>query len=168
MGFGNAATGASATYDRHLYMTNAGQLVFGVYAGANRVITSPSSYRDGQWHQAVATLSSAGMRLYLDGSLVASDASVTTARAVSGSYLRVGYDNITGWPSVPTSRFFAGTLDEAALFLTALTPAQVSDQYEAADLSRVGVSGQLFWASKVRPRVAVPPWVVSGASLRTA
>jgi hypothetical protein len=23
--------------------------------------------------------------------------------------------------------------------------------------------GQLFWVSKVRPRLAVPPWVVSGA-----
>ena len=33
IGFGNAATGSSSTYERHIYMNNTGQLYFGVYPG---------------------------------------------------------------------------------------------------------------------------------------
>ncbi|GAA1829324.1 LamG-like jellyroll fold domain-containing protein [Microlunatus capsulatus] len=131
IGLGNAQTGASGIYDRHLYLTDAGRVVFGVYNGAVRTVTSPAAYRDGGWHQAVATLSSAGMRLYLDGELVASDTATTTAEAVSGGYLRIGFDNLDGWPSTPTSRYFAGTLDEATFSTTALTAAQVAAQHEA-------------------------------------
>ncbi len=33
IGFGNNQTGMSRNYDRHIYMMNDGQLVFGVYNG---------------------------------------------------------------------------------------------------------------------------------------
>ncbi|HEY0239479.1 MAG TPA: LamG-like jellyroll fold domain-containing protein [Friedmanniella sp.] len=131
IGFGNSQTGASSAFDRHVYMTNAGKLVFGVYPGTVKTVTSSVAYNDGDWHLVVATLSTAGMRLYLDGDLDVSDPSVTTAESVSSGYLRVGYDNIDGWVSVPTSRFFAGTLDDAVALPTALTAAQVSALYEA-------------------------------------
>ncbi|SDS60184.1 signal peptidase I [Friedmanniella luteola] len=131
VGYGNVQTGASGVFDRHLYLADTGRVVFGVYAGATKTVISPNPYRDGRWHQAVATLSSAGMRLYLDGDLVASDASTTSAEPVSSGYLRVGFDNLDGWPSAPTSRYFTGTLDDVALYLTALSPAQVEAQYEA-------------------------------------
>lgn len=124
-------TGPSGVFDRHLYMTNAGRVVFGVYPNAVRTVTSPEPYRDGEWHHAVATLSSAGMRLYLDGDLVASDAGVTTAEPVTAGFLRFGYDNLNGWPSAPTSRFFSGTLDDATFYLTALSASQIAAQYEA-------------------------------------
>jgi signal peptidase I len=131
IGFGNAQTGASTTFDRHVYMTNAGRLVFGVYPGAVKTVSSPSAYNDGGWHLTVATLSPAGMRLFVDDELVASDTSVTTAEPVSSGYLRVGYDSIDGWVDVPTSRYFAGTLDDAAAIPAAVTAAQVAALYEA-------------------------------------
>ncbi|GAA1436824.1 hypothetical protein GCM10009616_37500 [Microlunatus lacustris] len=131
VGFGNVRTGPSVVFDRHLYLTTSGRVVVGVYLNGARTVSSPASYNDGRWHQAVATVSSSGMRLYLDGAPVAVDASVTGAEPTSGSYLRVGYDNLDNWPSVPTSRFFAGSLDEVALYLTALTPAQIAAQYGA-------------------------------------
>lgn len=131
LGLGNSQTGASTTMDRHLYMTNAGRIVFGVYPSTVKTITSPTAYNDGDWHHCVATLSTAGMRLYLDGELVASDASVTTGEPISSSYVRIAYDSIDGWPSTPTSRYFAGTLDDAVFSLSALTASQVQDHYEA-------------------------------------
>lgn len=131
IGVGSAQTGVSSNYDRHLYLTNAGTVVFGVYPGSVKTLTSTATYNDGAWHQAVATLSSAGMRLYVDGKLLGSNAGVTTAEGYTTGYLRVGFDNLDGWDSTPSSRYLAGTLDDAALYLTALTPAQVSDQYEA-------------------------------------
>lgn len=131
IGYGNAQTGPSSQFDRHLYLTDTGRVVFGVYVDGIRTVTSPLSYRDGRWHQAVATVSSTGMRLYLDGAPVASDTGTTSAEPAGSGYLRIGYDNLDGWPTVPSSRFFAGGLDEAALYLTALTPTQVAAQYAA-------------------------------------
>ena len=113
IGFGGSRTGASTSYDRHIYMNNAGKLVFGVYPTVVRTVTSPLSYNDNQWHQVVATLSAAGMRLYVDGALVANRTDTTTAESYSG-WWRVGFDNLDAWDTVPTSRYFAGTVDEVA------------------------------------------------------
>lgn len=130
MGWGNARTGTSSTYDRHLYMTNDGKIVFGVYPSAVKTITSPQAYNDGTWHQAVATLSSAGMVLYIDGTKVAADTSTTTAEGGNG-WWRVGYDNLSGWTSVPTTNYWTGSLAWAAVYSgTALTAAQVA-QFDA-------------------------------------
>jgi len=86
---------------------------------------------NGYWHLADATFSAGtGMRLYLDGQLVASNAAVTSAQSYSG-YLRIGYDNLTGWASAPTSSFFAGSLDEASAYSTVLTATSIGYHYGA-------------------------------------
>ncbi|WP_380175221.1 LamG-like jellyroll fold domain-containing protein [Kineococcus sp. DHX-1] len=131
IGFGNARTGLSTRYDRHVYVRPDGRLTFGVYSGAVRTVTSPSSYADGQWHQVVATLGPAGMQLYVDGALVAGDASTTTAETNDG-YWRVGGDAVSGWPQAPTSTSLAGDLDEVAVYPTALTAAQVAAHRDRA------------------------------------
>ena len=50
-------------------MDGAGKIWFGVYNGGNDTISSPASYNDGSWHMAAATISAAGMALYVDGVL---------------------------------------------------------------------------------------------------
>ncbi|MEJ5866631.1 PKD domain-containing protein [Pseudokineococcus sp. 5B2Z-1] len=132
VGFGNSRTGGSTSYDRHVYMTDAGRLVFGVYPGTQRAVTSPSAYNDGAWHHVVANLGPRGMELYVDGELVASRADVTTAQSYSGSW-RVGGDTISSsWPSRPTSTSLAGTLDEVAVYPAPLTVDAVRAHYAAA------------------------------------
>jgi PKD repeat protein len=130
VGYGNATSGSSSNPDRHLYMRNNGQLVFGVWQGTNKTIQSPSSYRDNQWHHAVAQLSpSGGMQLFVDGTLVASDATATaSARPING-YWRIGGDTVSGWPSAPSSSYFNGRLDEFAVYPSVLTSQQVSEHY---------------------------------------
>jgi hypothetical protein len=130
IGFGNSQAGLSTTYDRHLYMTNAGRIIFGVRPAARVTITSPLAYNNGAWHLAVATLSSTGMSLYVDGALVASGTGATTGANFTG-FWRIGYDNLASWSTVPTSRFFAGTIDSPTVYTTALTAAQVSALYAA-------------------------------------
>ncbi len=126
IGFGSGVNGAlSSSNDRNVYMDNAGHLIFGVYPGSVVTIASPSTYNDGKWHQVNATLSSAGMMLYVDGKLVASNATTTTAQQFSG-YWRVGGDTLSGWTSAPTSNFFNGSIDEVAIYPTALTAAQIT------------------------------------------
>ena len=131
IGFGNAATGLSSQYDRQLYLDNAGHLNFGVYSSGFGMVASAGSYNDGKWHQAIGTLSTAGMNLYVDGVSIGTNTAITSAEADNG-YWHVGGDNLALWPSAPTSNFFAGTLDEAAIYPTALTPAQVQKQFADA------------------------------------
>ncbi len=127
-GFGNANTGNSSSYDRHVYMTNAGKLIFGVYPGTARTVTSSKSYNDGQWHHVVATLSSAGMVLYVDGQKVGSRTDTTFGQAYVG-YWRVGGDNLGGWTSAPSSAYFNGTIDDVAIYPTALSASTVRTHY---------------------------------------
>lgn len=131
IGFNDSQTGTStsSSYDRHLYLANSGQVVFGVYPGAVKTIVSPASYNNGGWHQATATLSPAGMQLYVDGVRVAADASVTTAQAYSG-YWRIGWNNLDNWgPTTPTGRYFNGSLAGVAIYPTALSADDIAAGY---------------------------------------
>ncbi len=128
IGYGNATSGTSGSYDRHVYMDNAGHLIFGVYPGGVRTIQSSKSYNDGAWHQVVASQSAAGTALYVDGKKVAGDSSTTSAQPYAG-YWRIGGDNLNGWPSQPSSSNFSGTIDDVAVYPSALSLAQIQQHY---------------------------------------
>ncbi len=131
IGFGNAATGASGNYDRHLFVTTSGKISFGTYNGVTQIVTSPTAYNDGAWHQAVATFSAAtGMILYLDGVRVASNAAFVTPQNYTG-YWRIGYDNLNGWSGAAAPYYFKGSMRFAAVYTTVLTQAQVTNHYAA-------------------------------------
>jgi hypothetical protein len=68
------------------------------------------------------------MALYIDGALVASHTTVTEAQVYNG-YWRVGYDNLGGWLAHPTSNYLAATLDEVAVYPSALSTARVTTHY---------------------------------------
>ncbi|MCU1478501.1 MAG: hypothetical protein JWQ64_3194 [Subtercola sp.] len=123
IGFGSSSSGTSGSYDRHVYMQDDGKVVFGTYTGQLNTVTTPGSFNDGLWHQVVATQSSGGLKLYVDGALMGTNPT-TSAQAYTG-YWRVGGD--TTWGS--SSAFFAGTIDEAAVYDTALPAATVSQHY---------------------------------------
>lgn len=67
LGFGNNQARGSNQYDKHIYMTNDGKLVYGVYTGATRTVTTSGAYNDNQWHHVVASQGPGGMTLYVDG-----------------------------------------------------------------------------------------------------
>lgn len=131
LGFGNKQTGGSTSYDRHIYMDNAGRIFFGVYPGSVAIVNSDAGYNDGQWHQVTASLGAGGMKLFIDGRLVGSRTDVTTGQPFSG-YWRLGGDNIGGWPNQPASSSFNGTIDEVALYPTELTRAVIDAQWVAS------------------------------------
>ena len=72
---------ADANYDRHIYLDKDGRIVFGVYPGAVKIVYTAAgrSYADSKWHNVIATLSSAGESLYVDGQWVMTDTTVTSA-----------------------------------------------------------------------------------------
>lgn len=123
-------TALSGSYDRHVYMTNSGQLVFGVWVGSAATISTPQRYNDGQWHHIVATQGDDGMALYVDGARIGTNPE-TTAQGYYGVW-HVGGDNLSGWPSQPRSNFFSGLIDETAVYQSVLSPSSVTEHYTAA------------------------------------
>lgn len=130
MGFGDASTGASTTLDRLIYMHDDGTITFGTKPSSIHSITTASSYNDGSWHHLAASLGSSGLLLYVDGIREGTDAATTTAGSYSG-YWRMGYDNLSGWPSAPTSNYLAGSIDEARVYSRQLSDAEVTNDYVA-------------------------------------
>jgi hypothetical protein len=141
VGLGNSQTGSSSNYDRHIYMMNDGQLVFGIWNNATETIETPNSYNDGQWHYFVATYGGTNMAFYVDGELIGTTTS-SSAQPYTG-YWRVGGDNLNGWnldvwgsnsqgTTEPYSYYFNGTIADVAIYPTALTAAQVQAHFAAA------------------------------------
>ncbi|WP_193611436.1 PKD domain-containing protein [Nocardioides lijunqiniae] len=132
LGRGNRNDRNSSKADRHLYLNNAGQVVFGVKPDQSRqVVTSPGAYRDGSWHHAAASLSPDGMKLYVDGALVGQRGDVTTAEHLARGYWRLGGDTLANWPTAPSSAFLDGDLDEVAVYKRALSAAEVAAHHAA-------------------------------------
>jgi len=146
IGFGGSQSGLSGSYDRHIYMMNDGQLVFGVYNSGTKTIETPNVYNDGQWHYVVATYDATNTTgpneaLYVDGQLIGTTTS-SSAQSYTG-YWRVGGDNLNGWnldpwgsnsqgTTQPNSYYFGGTVADVAVYPTALTAAQVTAHFAAA------------------------------------
>ncbi|MFI9060949.1 LamG-like jellyroll fold domain-containing protein [Streptomyces sp. NPDC053429] len=132
IGFGDNTDRNSGSYDKQLYMTNAGRLVFGVYNGSTRTISTGlfETYNDNKWHHVVGTQGPSGMALYVDGQSKGT-LNVTGSQQYAG-FWHVGGDNLSSWPNRPTSNFFAGQIDETAVYPTALTQAQVKNHYDLA------------------------------------
>ena len=139
IGFGNSQQGwdfggnpqQSSQYDKHVYMTNDGRLIFGVYNGSFDILSTPSGgYNNGQWHQVVGTQGPTGMAFYVDGARIGRNG-VATNQSYTG-YWRVGGDNLGAWPSQPSSNFFNGAIDEVAVYDHPLSLSDVTTQYAAS------------------------------------
>ncbi len=124
IGFGDAKSGPSSNYDRHLYMLDGGQLRYGIWTGQASTIDSPAAYNDGSWHHVVVTQGSGGQQMFVDGALVASG-TATTPQAYTG-YWRLGSDNTWGGAS---TNDFAGSLDEVAVYPAVLSASTVQAHY---------------------------------------
>ena len=139
-GFGNNQLGVAATYDRSVAVDTTGHLTFMVApGGTKKTITSPGVYTDNAWHYVVATLDSSGQKLYVDGALVAQDATSTTARTGVTGYWRAGGI---------TSPYYYGVLDEFAVYPRALTADQVAQHY-ALGLGKGNISPTASFTSAV-------------------
>ncbi|NLD99408.1 MAG: hypothetical protein GX640_05990, partial [Fibrobacter sp.] len=130
IGFGNQQVGQSQNYDRNLWLDPSGHVHFGIYSnGDERTIGTTSTFNDGQWHQACAQLSPSGMKLFVDGTLRATNNSYTIPENFTG-YWRIGYDNMTGWPDAPNSFYILGALDEATVSNAVRSESWVKLNYE--------------------------------------
>ncbi|WP_363325573.1 LamG-like jellyroll fold domain-containing protein [uncultured Streptomyces sp.] len=132
---GTAQGQTSTVADKLVDLTDDGRLTFGVQVGNSPdrpTITTTGSYNDGAWHHVVATQGADGMALYVDGEPAGTDPA-TGGRSYNG-FWRVGGDAMSNaWPDRPTSTYFAGQVDETAVYPTALTAAQAAEHHDLAD-----------------------------------
>lgn len=131
IGFSNRTLQPSTQTDNTVYMLDDGRVVFGLYNGRYRTTTSEEALNDGKWHHLVASVGKSGMRLYVDGSVVDAYDAVTAGRDLTG-YWRTGGDRLDYWPSRPTSDYFAGEMDETAVYEGELSATRVTAHHDAA------------------------------------
>lgn len=130
IGFGSNQTGSSGSYDRQLYIGSDGKLYFGVYPGSVVTIPSINPVIDNKWHNAIAMMSSTGMKLYVDGVLQGTNPN-TVAQSYSG-FWRIGYDNTNGWTNIATNWWFNGSLDDIQISSYELSPAEIASLSSSA------------------------------------
>ena len=134
LGFESTQASTSSTYDRHLFMRVNGTLVYGGWSnGGTSTITSPKSYNDGNWHYLALSAVKSGNQqvstMYVDGTSVVSG---TTTRTSSYSgWWRVGYGSLPSGGTYPPSANFVGTVDNVAVYTTALTGTRIAAHYAA-------------------------------------
>ena len=126
VGFGNNPTGTSSNYDRHIYMSPNGRVSFGVWNNGAYTVTTPGALNDGQWHHVVGTMGPGGVTLWADGRRVGTNTATSVAQPYAG-YWRIGGDS--SWDGNP---YFAGDIDEVAVYPSTLTRTEVQDHYLAS------------------------------------
>jgi Concanavalin A-like lectin/glucanases superfamily len=101
-----------------------GRVVAGVGGTPDVSIVSSGGYDDGSWHHVVfaRTAASGALRLYVDSLLVGS---------ATGSTASVTTPNISFGRIQAGNNYFAGSLDEVAVYNTALSQAAVTAHYNA-------------------------------------
>jgi PKD repeat protein len=121
IGFGDSQQGSSTQADRQLYFDDSGHVVFGL---GTATLTSANTFNDGSWHHFVGVNGGGTMALYIDGVQVESRASGSPLNFTG--YWRAGGDT-TGGSSSP---FLNGSIDEVAVYYTALSAAKVDSHYQ--------------------------------------
>jgi len=151
--------------DKMLQVLPNGILNFYLYPGSQVYLPTPSTVNDGNWHQTAATLSAAGMNLFLDGQLVASNTNVTTSQGFSG-YWRLA----TGWSGSPTA---GGALDSVRIYNRALSSSEVQQLYSFESLPLVTLKkavkpsfSNLYLGTNYQLQVStdLKAWVNSGSA----
>jgi RHS repeat-associated protein len=148
-------------------MVNAGQqLAFNASDGATIVTAnSAGTVNDGLWHHAVGTRNGSTFTLYLDGAQVGQATGAPADVDGSSATLRIGARvNGAGAPI----EFFAGTIDEVALYPTGLSAAAVQSHYTAPAGSVQAYAHIAYDANGQRTVVSLPSNRSDPASLQTA
>lgn len=123
-------------------------------ATAQVIVEGTREVADGAWHHLVFVLDGVNGRIYVDGVL---DATLATSRTISGSdAVYIGREVVAG-------REWRGSLDEVAIYPTALTPAQIAQHYAQG----VGLLTNAY-AQKVVADGASNYWRLNEASGTTA
>jgi RHS repeat-associated protein len=130
MGYGASGT----TSQIYFYVINGNQITFDPGSNAQS-FTAPYPIENNTWHHVVASYDGTSVTMYLDGQSLGTKA--VTVNTTSGSALLLGRN--------PWCACFynGGTLDEAAVYGSALSASQVMNHFNASGNGRPSASGNV-------------------------
>jgi hypothetical protein len=177
LGFTSTQGNGTPTYsDRMIWLDNSGKLVWAVFPGVQDELTSTTAYNDANWHMVVAEIGAAGQELWVDGTEVASNSSVTSSYNYTG-YWHLGwaYQATTPpWTDPPTNPYLTGSLSEVAVIPSQLSGGQVAAFYSATStgqfaLDVAATSPTAYWpmqdsASNICGTIEVTVQATAGAT----
>lgn len=134
-GLGSENTGQNTNYGIWLNSAERVKTGFETATGIDNYATTPSSYRDGNWHYAVGTYDGSTVRLYIDGIQVATKSTSASPDNSGSQPVRVGAN------SRELGNFFNGNADEIRVWNRALTSQEVANAYAGT----FNTSGQVLY-----------------------
>ncbi len=136
IGYGDN-TADPTQFDRQIYVGADNDLYFLVNPGSTQTIQAPGNLESNRWYHVAASLSADGMKLYLDGDLVATGPTVTSAASFDG-FWRIGEN-------------FDGTIDEVQIYHDALSDTEVQNVYNSQTASGAEIQTWNLGQSQVDP-----------------
>jgi RHS repeat-associated protein len=118
---GKPLTTTTKSENYAIWLDTSNKIRFEVGNGSSSKTVTSAGAIDTNWHQVTATFASGALKLYVDGSLSANATATFTTTATNSSTLDVG--------RASTSTYYGGSLDEIALYGSALTATQITDHY---------------------------------------
>jgi hypothetical protein len=123
-----AAPAVANSFDRLVYIDSNQDLAFNVGATTMTYAATASTWTS--WHHVAASLGTGGMKLYLDGNLVAGNSGITNGTNFTG-YWRWAGGELTGLPNRPAHDYITGLIDEVAAYPNQLTDQAISWRYHS-------------------------------------
>ena len=148
---GGFGAGENMNYGLYLDWGERVKMVFESTDGTNYFVTSPNSYNDGNAHYAVATFDLSILKLYVDGSIVATLSTTAIPDDGSSRPVRIAAN------SAAENEFFNGSIDEVRIWNRTLTDQEVSDQYNSAIFD---TAGQVLYRDMSEPLNSTKPNII--------
>src|SRR6478736_2078306 len=104
---------------------------------AGTTVISPNRYDDGNWHHVILTVFGTAAKLYVDG------AQVATATTTKSTYNFGTGTVFVGGNSALAAEYYKGTLDNVAIYTTAVNSTHVTDHYNAGLITSVTVDAEV-------------------------
>ena len=118
---GKPLTATTKSENYALWFDTANKIRFEVGNGTTSKTVTSAAALDTNWHHVVATFASGALKIYVDGTLSASATATFTTAATNSSTFDVGRSG--------TTNYYGGSIDEIAVYATALSATQIADHY---------------------------------------
>ena len=120
-GHGTDSSGSNMNYGIWMSTSEKVQGGFETSSGSDRMVTSPNSYNDGQWHHGVVTFDGSILRLYVDGVQITTLSTSSIPETTGNHPLKIGAN------SRIVDNLFTGSIDEVGVWNKALTPTEITN-----------------------------------------
>lgn len=121
-GHGTDSSGSNMNYGIWMSTTEKVQGGFETSTGSDRMVTSPNSYNDGQWHHGVVTFDGSILRLYVDGIQITTLSTSSIPETTGNNHpLKIGAN------SRIVDNLFTGSIDDVGVWNRALTTTEITN-----------------------------------------